>query len=123
VALQCAFIYDVYIFEQWRNWVMPCAVLVVMVVSIAYAAKGTLSWLFLEFTVGSVGCLIFATIRNALLHRLGAHFVTVMHGIIELFLIADVVALNVRIFGDSWNASCNLKHLLDTWQLEAGESR
>jgi hypothetical protein len=118
-ALQRAFMYYVYLFEQWRNWAIPGALLVVMILSIALVAQGTVPWLFLGFPVWSVGCLGFATLWNALLHRRGrvwqrlpvplcknfyssvdplwAHFVTVMHIGMVLCLIADVVALNVRI--------------------------
>jgi len=120
-ALQRGFMYYVYLFEQWRNWVIPGALLVVMLISIAWVVQGTVAWLFLGFPVWSVGCIGFATLWNALLHRRGrvrqrlpvplgknsynaveplwAHFVTVMHIVMVLCLIADVVALNVRIFG------------------------
>jgi hypothetical protein len=120
-ALQRAFTYYVYIFEQWRNWAIPGALLVVMVVSIVLVVKGTIPWLFLGFPVWSVGCVVFAILWNALIHRRGcvrqrlpvplcknyysavdplwAHFVTVMHIVMALCLIADVVAINVRIFG------------------------
>jgi hypothetical protein len=118
-ALQRAFMYYVYIFEQWRNWVIPGVLLAVMILSIALVAQGTVAWLFLGFPVWSVGCIGFATLWNALLHRRGrvrqrlsvplcknsysavdplwAHCVTVMHIVMVLCLIADVVTLNVRI--------------------------
>jgi hypothetical protein len=118
-ALQRVFMYYVYLFEQWRNWATPGALLAVMIISIVLVVKGTVAWLFLGFPVWSVGCIGFATLWNALLHRRGrvrqrlpvplyknsysavdplwAHFVTVMHIVMVLCLIADVVTLNVRI--------------------------
>ena len=120
-ALLRAFMYYVYLFEQWRNWAIPGALLAVMILSIAFVVQGTVAWLFLGFPVWSVGCIGFAILWNVLLHRRGgvrqrlpvplgknsysavdplwAHFVTVMHIVMALCLIADVVALNVRIFG------------------------
>jgi len=119
-ALQRVFMYYVYLFEQWRNWAPPGALLTAMVLSIAFVVKGTVAGLFLGFPVWSVGCIGFAIVWNALLHRRGrvrqrlpvplcknsysavdplwAHFVTVMHIVMALCLIADVVALNVRIY-------------------------
>jgi hypothetical protein len=121
VTLQRAVTYYVYIFEQWRNWAIPGTLLAVMIGSVALVVKGTVAWLFLGFPVWSVGCVVFATLWNALLHRRGcvrqrlpvplsknsysaveplwAHFVTVMHIGMALCLIADVVVLNVRLFG------------------------
>jgi hypothetical protein len=118
-ALLRAFMYYAYLFEQWRNWATPGALLAVMILSIVLVVKGTVAWLFLGFPVWSVGCIGFATLWNALLHRRGrvrqrlpvpmwknsysavdplwAHFVTVMHIVMVLCLIADVVTLNVRI--------------------------
>jgi hypothetical protein len=118
-ALLRAFMYYVYLFEQWRNWATPGALLAVIILSIVLVVKGTVAWLFLGFPVWSVGCIGFAILWNALLHRRGrvrqrlpvplcknsysavdplwAHFVTVMHIGMVLCLIADVVTLNVRI--------------------------
>ena len=120
-SLLRAFMYYVYLFEQWRNWAIPGALLAVMILSIAFVVQGTVAWLFLGFPVGSVGCIGFAILWNVLLRRRGgvrqrlpvplgknsysavdplwAHFVTVMCIVMALCLIANVVALNVRIFG------------------------
>jgi hypothetical protein len=120
-ALQRAFTYYVYIFEQWHNWAVPGALLIVIFVSIFLVVKGTVPWLFLGFPMWSVGCVVFAMLWNTLLNRqagvrqrlpvplcknhysavdpLWAHFVTVMHIVMMLCLIADVIALNVCIFG------------------------
>jgi hypothetical protein len=92
-----------------------------MILSIAFVVQGTVAWLFLGFPVWSVGCIGFAILWNVLLHRrrgvrqplpvplgknsysavdpLWAHFVMVMHIVMALCLMADVVALNVCIFG------------------------
>jgi hypothetical protein len=120
-ALQRGFIYYVYLFEQWRNWAIPGALLAVMIFSIALVVQGTGPWLLLGFPGWSAGCVVVATLWNVLLHRRGrvrqplplplgknsysavaplwAHFVTVMHVGMALWLSADVVALNVCIFG------------------------
>src|SRR5262249_16386319 len=126
-ALRRAFMYYVYLFEQWRNWVVPGVLLAVMILSIALVVQGTVAWLFLGFPVWSVGCIGFATLWPALLQRRGrvrqrlpvplcknsysaadplwAHFVTVMHIVMVLCLIADVVTLNVRIYARRGYAS------------------
>jgi hypothetical protein len=122
-ALQRAFTYYMYLFEQWRNWAIPVFLFGVVILSVYYVVSGILGPLFLGFPVLAIGWPLAYVIENARFHYRGgaaprlsfplcknrysaedplwAHVPTASHVGLALCLIADVVALNVRLFGTS----------------------
>lgn len=122
-ALQRAFTYYVYLFEQWRNWAIPVTLFSVVLLSVYYVVRGILGLLFLGFPVLAIGWALVYVIEHARFHHRGgvaprfsfplrknhysaedplwAHIPTTLHVGLVLCLIADVVALNVHLFGTS----------------------